>query len=410
MRPVLEPSREPSAGAVADLIVGVPADPDRLAAAEAALALQAQLRAAFPGRAPAAVILSDDPHGAVPAGEPLPSPAPGEPPPVVHTVERLGTRTALPALLETALACDAPACALLEPLPRDGEVGWLKLLLDPILDGGFDLVFPAYRHRRLEGLLNTGVSRPLARALFGRRLRQPLGREVALSRRLAEHVLSDGEWQTGPSVGSDLLVSTQTLPGDSRIGESFLGPRPPSREPDPDVPTALARVLGTIFLGMEAHAHRWQRVRGSTPVAVFGDPCPLDAGPHHADVAPLVSAFALGWQDLRALWSVVLPPQTLLALQRIPRDRPEAFRVDDRLWARIVYDFGVAWRLKVMERTQLLRSMAPLYLGWAAGWATEVAPLDCASAEARAERLCEAFEAEKPYLISRWRWPDRFLP
>jgi len=26
------------------------------------------------------------------------------------------------------------------------------------------------------------------------------------------------------------------------------------------------------------------------------------------------------------------------------------------------------------------------------------------------ERLCTAFENGKPYLLSRWRWPDRFNP
>ena len=30
--------------------------------------------------------------------------------------------------------------------------------------------------------------------------------------------------------------------------------------------------------------------------------------------------------------------------------------------------------------------------------------------EERTERLCSAFETQKGYLISRWRWPDRFNP
>jgi hypothetical protein len=63
-----------------------------------------------------------------------------------------------------------------------------------------------------------------------------------------------------------------------------------------------------------------------------------------------------------------------------------------------------------MDRLQLLRSMTPLYLGWVASWVNELRPLDTAAAEERVERLCEAYEAEKPYLISRWRWPDRFSP
>ena len=38
------------------------------------------------------------------------------------------------------------------------------------------------------------------------------------------------------------------------------------------------------------------------------------------------------------------------------------------------------------------------------------AALDPAAADARLERVCAAFEAEKAYLIARWRWPDRFNP
>jgi glucosylglycerate synthase len=127
-------------------------------------------------------------------------------------------------------------------------------------------------------------------------------------------------------------------------------------------------------------------------------------------VASLLSAFVLGWQDLRAIWSAVLPPHALLALQRLPRDPPESFRMPDALWARVVYDFAVGWRTKAMDRNQLLLSMTPLYLGWVASWINEVGALDADAAEARLERLCEAFEQEKRYLISRWRWPDRFNP
>lgn len=76
----------------------------------------------------------------------------------------------------------------------------------------------------------------------------------------------------------------------------------------------------------------------------------------------------------------------------------------------MVYDFAVGWRVKAVDRAQLLRSMTPLYLGWVASYVNEVAPLDAAGAAERIEALCEVFEAEKPYLISRWRWPDRFAP
>jgi glucosylglycerate synthase len=405
---VLEPSRAGELVAP-EAVVGVPAEPDRLAASEAALAVQAGLRAAFPDRPALAVVLTSDPRGAVSPTEPCAPSQAGEPP-AIYTGSHGGPAAALPTLLELALAQGAPVCALLEPIPRPPEAGWLRALLDPVLHGGVDLVAPAYARGRFDGVLVTGVVYPLTRALFGHRLRQPLGPEIVVSRRLAELLLHDDGWRTDPiHAGQDLWVITKAIVRECRMAQVFLGPRPVPPAQPVDVSAALARVLGTVFHEMELHAARWQRVRGSRPVPTFGDDHGVPDGPPPAP-GPLVSAFALGWQDLRRIWSAVLPPQTLLALQRIPRDPADAFRIPDALWARVVYDLAMGWRLKVMDREQLLRSMTPLYLGWVASFVNEVAGLAAPAAEARVERLCEVFEAEKPYLISRWRWPDRFSP
>ena len=88
----------------------------------------------------------------------------------------------------------------------------------------------------------------------------------------------------------------------------------------------------------------------------------------------------------------------------------EAFRFPDELWARIVYDFALGYRTRLLDRVQMLRSMTPLYLGWLASFVNEVRDLDGPGTEERVERLCEAFEGRKNYLIARWRWPDRFSP
>ncbi len=407
---MLEPTRAREALAP-EVVLGIPAEPDRLSASESALALQEGLRQAYPGRAGLAVVLSGDPRGAAAPGEPLAQPGADGAPPVVYTGGHEGPEGALPTLLEVALSLGAPACALLEPMPRPPDGRWLRALLDPVLGGEFDLVAPAYARGRFDGVMVTGVVYPLSRALFGHRLRQPLGREIVVSRSLAERLLADAGGRADPAQpGADLWLITKALAREVRMAQVYLGPRTlPPPQPS-DVSKAVARVLGTVFAEMELHADRWQRVRGSRPVPTFGEEHPEGELNPPPDPAPLVSAFGLGWQDLRQIWSAVLPPQALLALQRVQRDPPEAFRMPDPLWARVIYDFAIAWRVKIMDREQLLRSMTPLYLGWVASFVNEVAPLGRQEAEARVERLCEAFEAEKPYLISRWRWPDRFSP
>ena len=104
------------------------------------------------------------------------------------------------------------------------------------------------------------------------------------------------------------------------------------------------------------------------------------------------------------------PYATLLALQRAAQGPAEAFALPDGLWARVVFDFAVAHLSRAVERRQLLRSFTPLYMGWLAGLAQAAATFDDVGFEACIEATAVAFEREKRYLISRWRWPDGFNP
>jgi hypothetical protein len=94
-------------------------------------------------------------------------------------------------------------------------------------------------------------------------------------------------------------------------------------------------------------------------------------------------------------------------LSRLSADQ---FRISDRLWVRIVYDFALGHRLRTISRDHLLRSITPLYLGWIASYAQEMQTAGIAEIDSRLERLSKAYEDDKAYLVSRWRWPDRFNP
>jgi hypothetical protein len=313
--------------------------------------------------------------------------------------------------LRAGLDRGAAAVALAGAAAHDDSVDWLGKLLGPVLEGGFEYVCPAYVRPRNEGTLNTGIVYPLTRALYGWRLRQPLGVEASLSASLARTLLDDPDWRRDPAnAGSDAWLVAKVLSRDRRICEAWLG-APPAEvgEPD-DARHALSRVLAAVFREMERHAGRWQRVEGSQPVETCGSWELGSPDPPHVRTEPLVDAFLLGNRELSSLWALVLPPATLLGLRHAARASADAFRLPDELWARIVYDFAVAHFAKLMERHQLLGSMTPLYLGWLASFLNETRHMDARAAEQRVEQLCGAFEREKPYLIARWRWPDGFNP
>jgi hypothetical protein len=166
-----------------------------------------------------------------------------------------------------------------------------------------------------------------------------------------------------------------------------------------DLSTILAQTVGPLFAEMTTNAPLWQRVRGSQPVGTSG-----------VNTTPMLETFQLGFRNLQEVWSLVLPPVTLLELKRLARVSVDRFHMPDDLWVRIIYDFALAHRLRTLSRTHLLGALTPLYLGWVASYALEVGNASPAEAEQRLEKLARAYEDGKPYLLSRWRWPDRFNP
>jgi glucosylglycerate synthase len=124
----------------------------------------------------------------------------------------------------------------------------------------------------------------------------------------------------------------------------------------------------------------------------------------------MIETFVLGFKNLQEMWCPVLPPVTILELKRMTRMDAEQFRMPDELWVRIIYDFALAYRLRTLSRTHLLGALTPLYLAWVASHVVEVSKMRAREAEQRVERLARAYEDGKPYLLQRWRWPDRFNP
>ena len=117
----------------------------------------------------------------------------------------------------------------------------------------------------------------------------------------------------------------------------------------------------------------WQKVRGSEAIPAFGPPFSVTANPVTVNAGRMVESYRLGYQDLQGIWSLVLPPAALLEYKKLSRAPESQFRFPDDLWARTVYDFGLAWHLRVMDRDHLLRAITPVYLGWAGFFGAGVA-------------------------------------
>jgi hypothetical protein len=264
---------------------------------------------------------------------------------------------------------------------------------------------PIYSMGAYDGLLNTAILYPVTRALYGRRVHHPLSSDFQISRSLLDRLAARNP--SSPLLWPSIDAAMAGVP----IAEAHLGiPRAQSPS-NLDLPALLAATAGPLFAEMDRSAAFWQRLRGSHEVAQLGAPAtaPLDPGP--IDTQPMLEAFQRGAGNLQEIWQLVLPPVSLLALHKLARTPAATFRMPDSLWARIVYDFALAHRIRTINHGHLFGAFTPLYLGWTAGYVAELAANPSpAAAAARAEALARTFESEKTYLLQRWRWPDRFSP
>jgi len=288
---------------------------------------------------------------------------------------------------------------------------WIDRLVRPPLEMEFDLVTPQYARHKWEGLINRSILSPLSRALYGKRIQSPLGPDFGFSGKLMTSIMDDQAAARGASAGDPLAsVVATAVRGNFKICEAPVGARLQPPADWMNLGSLLAQILGPVFFDVERNAAVWQRVRGSQAVPAFGK---LESAPEESgkvDAGRLVDSFQLGAKNLQDVWSLVLPPTVLLEIRKLSRLPAQQFRMSDDVWVSIVYDFALAHRIRTINRDHLLRSVAPLYLGWIASYALEMENADPFEVEARLERLARAYEAGKPYLVSRWRWPDRFNP
>jgi hypothetical protein len=304
---------------------------------------------------------------------------------------------------------EARACCVAASNFEAAAPGWLGQLAQPLLEGDLDLVMLHYARHRFEGLLNNSIIAPLTRSLYGKQIHNPLGPDLGVSRRLVQRVLGI-MGNTKGGVHPLASLTPVALCDNLKVCEVRVGARiyPPTDWTN--ISSLIAQVLGPVFLGMERNAACWQRIRGSAPVAAIGEPVSASPDTGAVDISSMVESFQLGNRELHEIWGLVLPPATLFELRKLSRLPVEEFHMPDELWARIIYDFALAHRLRTISRDHLLKSLTPLYLGWVASYARDLQTLGAPALEQRLERLSLAYESGKPYLVSRWRWPDRFSP
>ncbi len=271
-------------------------------------------------------------------------------------------------------------------------------LITPIREGKADYVTPLYARHKFDGTITNNVAYPVTRALYGLRLRQPIGGEFGFSPELARDFL-DGialgganVWETDVArFGIDIYMTTTALVTGRRTMQAFLGAKiHDPKDPGADLAPMFTQVVSTLFRLAIANPDSWKSVRGSKPAEVFGSIDPVEPEAVNASVDILRQKYAAGRAEHATAWDRIL-------------SAPVPERVDETAWARIVYDFLLAAKRRPDDIQGIVGSLVPLYFARVASFIEDAKDLDTAGSEALIERQAGTFEQLKHEgLVSRW--------
>ena len=330
----------------------------------------------------------------------------------VHPVQRISTPydgvpgkgSAFRMIFQVVQQLQAKACVVVDSDLRSITPHWVELLGKPVLERGYDYIAPYYLRHKYDGTITNGIIYPLTRALFGKRIRQPIGGDFGFSAKLAALYLQKPVWDTDVArFGIDIWMTTTALAEGVRVGEAYLGAKlHDAKDPGADLTSMFRQVVGSIFSLMETYESTWRAIEGSEPVPRFGFRFDVGVEPIAVNVERMVNAFVQGVRDLREIYQGFLMPATLQALQAATTKAGPGFNIEDALWVHVIYEYAAAWHRRKIDRDHLMQSLVPLYLGRTASFVLEVRESSALEVEERIEKLCLVFESEKKYLKERW--------
>jgi glucosylglycerate synthase len=316
-----------------------------------------------------------------------------------------GKGSAFRTIFEIAEALGVKACAVVDSDLRSITPEWIELLIKPVLLQGFDYVSPLYHRHKYDGTITNSIVYPMTRALYGKRVRQPIGGDFGFSGNLAKYYLSKDVWESDVAkFGIDIWMTTTAIANNFRVCQSFLGAKiHDAKDPGSDLSSMLFQVVGAAFDLMEIYTDMWKGVSGSEPVATFGFEYAVGLEPVAVNLDRMIERFNLGVKELSGLWADILDRNVVDLLQRAGMAPKDDFHIPDDIWTEIIYCFALAYHNKQINRGHLLKSLTPLYIGRTASFVRETRDSDSQDVDKKIEQLCLAYEARKGLLTEKWK-------
>ncbi|MBC7190342.1 glycosyltransferase, partial [Candidatus Aerophobetes bacterium] len=253
--------------------------------------------------------------------------------------------------LRTIFACvallGAKAGICLDADLRSITPEWIKKLALPIIEKKCDFIAPLYLRHKYDATITNDIAYPLTRALYGIRVRQPIGGDFGFCGELALEYLREDVWESDVArFGIDIFMTTTAICHGYRIGEAPLGAKSHAPKDPVSLTPMFRQVVGTMFELAGKYQNRWKKIRGSVTPRITGKIEFAKPDEVSFSVEKLTRSFRAGWERFAHLWEKILDSLNFRYVERV-REKKELLY--SATWAKIVYDYLVAYHSEIDE-------------------------------------------------------------
>jgi len=315
-----------------------------------------------------------------------------------------GKGTALRSVFEAADRLNVSVCAMVDSDLRSITADWVQYLLDPVLEKGYQFVAPVYVRHKYDGTITNNIVYNLTRALYGKRIRQPIGGDFAISRDVAKFYSEQDVWLTDVArFGIDIWMTTSAITQGFRICQSNLGVKIHDvKDPGQHLGPMFRQVLSALFSLMERYESYWKSVRGSETLEIFGFEGAPEPEPVKVNLDLLVDLFKTGYQQLSPLWRDIFDEESFKQISQTACMDAKDFHLPTESWVKILYELAATYRHWTVNRDKLVDMMTPLYYARVASFVRQSRDMSSREAEELVEEQALRFEEQKEYLFKIW--------
>jgi glycosyltransferase involved in cell wall biosynthesis len=315
-----------------------------------------------------------------------------------------GKGAALRSVFEAAKRLKIQICAIVDPDIQTITSDWVKYLINPILEQGYQFVAPVYLRHKYDGSITNNLVYHLTRALYGRRVRQPMGGDFAFSRDVNNFYGEQDVWETDVvRYGIDIWITTNALIQGFRICQANLGVKiHEGIYPELHLGPIFRQGLWSVFFLMERFERGWKTVRGSEPVETFGYEGYVEPEFPVVDLEGIVEHFKVGYRQFSQFWKSVFSYDCFEEIRNASEMDTKRFHLSIDVWVRILYELAAVFHTWSSNRYRLIDVMTPLYYARIASFIRQSWEMSSSEAEDLVEKQAMKFEEQKEYLIQVW--------